>query len=99
GSLNRGKPPLLPIRQAHGSHAARPQSKISALVVGCAAESNHSERQLLHQLRFPYDSSLLIGIMPPNHSAFLSRNQDSFSAGQIPQDGRRAKIVVRTDIL
>src|ERR1700730_17971058 len=37
--------------------------------------------------------------MPPNHSAFLSGYQDSLSAGQIPQDVRRAKIIVGTNIL
>jgi len=53
----------------------------------------------LHDLRFPHDSSLLIGIVPPNHSAFLSRHQNSFSARKIPQNRRRAKIIVGTNIL
>ncbi len=53
----------------------------------------------MHDLRFPYHSSLLIGIVPPNHSAFLSRDQNSFSARKIPQNGRRAKIIVGTNIL
>src|SRR5580698_1425433 len=99
--LNRREPPSLPVANIHRCDATLTQAEVSSLFVGRSAPNNLSTEFLgvVHQRRAPHLGAALVGIESPHVSALLARDQQSVPVGKVAQNGRRAEVLIRSEIL